>query len=343
MKSSPTFTRIFKGLGILASGLVFLLVVVMSFPTMLAINVKNEQAREVEAPPIPFPVTVDPKNKLIVESDHVNAFLEGSTSPLQAAAGNTGSIIGRVFTLIATTIAEAPWYQSIAAVQGRFVTLSPGMRKEQVANAFGSALAWNGTQKKEFLTRGPYSSLPLAEGSFAPGIYFVDSKTTPLMAQALVNDKFSNDILSRYSTSTSAIVPLSQALTIASLIERETGGTDDMRLISGVIWNRLFLGMNLQIDATLQYVKASSPATRSWWPQPIPADRYRKSPYNTYMHAGLPPTPIASPSVATVLAALNPKSTSCIFYFHDKNGEFHCTDTYAQHVALLKKYYGRGK
>lgn len=116
-----------------------------------------------------------------------------------------------------------------------------------------------------------------------------------------------------------------------------------MRLISGIIWNRLFINMNLQIDATLQYAKANTSAANSWWPAPLPADRFRKSPYNTYLNKGLPPAPIASPSVASVLAALNPKNTSCMFYFHDSAGRFHCSDTYDQHVALLKKYYGRGK
>ncbi|MFA6414815.1 MAG: endolytic transglycosylase MltG, partial [Candidatus Paceibacterota bacterium] len=108
-------------------------------------------------------------------------------------------------------------------------------------------------------------------------------------------------------------------------------------------WNRLFINMNLQIDATLQYVKADASAAQGWWPKVVPADRFRKSAYNTYLHPGLPPTPIASPSVAAILAALNPRETSCLFYFHDANRQFHCTDTYAEHVALLKKYYGRGK
>jgi UPF0755 protein len=101
--------------------------------------------------------------------------------------------------------------------------------------------------------------------------------------------------------------------------------------------------MNLQIDATLQYVKATKSTTGPWWPTVVPADKYHKSPYNTYMQSGLPPTPIASPSVAAIVAALNPVKTSCYFYFHDKLGEMHCAPTYAEHVSLLKKYYGQGK
>lgn len=329
------------GLGILL--VVILGGVILSLPPILANNIQNEQKRSVSSMHDQFPVTVNPKEKTIIEDALVNAFLEGSNSPMQAAAWNVGRVFRDVFAWVAIAIADAPLYQSLASADGRFVNITAGMRKEQVASAFANALGWNAKQKKEFLTASPYSSLPLPEGSFSPGIYLVSKGTKPLEAQAMMNDKFSDNILSRYSTTTAQIVPLNQALTIASLIEREAGGPDDMRIISGIIWNRLFINMNLQIDATLQYAKANTSATNSWWPTPLPADRFRKSPYNTYLHKGLPPTPIASPSVASVLAALNPKNTSCIFYFHDASGGFHCSDTYAEHVALLKKYYGRGK
>ncbi len=97
-------------------------------------------------------------------------------------------------------INEIPFYQNIAAVNGRFVNITAGMRKEQVASAFAGALAWNAKQKKEFLTPAQKGSLPLPEGSFSPGIYLVTVGTTPLQAQALVNERFYKDILSRYAT-----------------------------------------------------------------------------------------------------------------------------------------------
>jgi UPF0755 protein len=100
--------------------------------------------------------------------------------------------------------------------------------------------------------------------------------------------------------------------------------------------------MNLQIDATLQYAKGAK-SKKTWWPKPIPSDKFIDSPYNTYQNSGLPPTPIANPSVDTVLAALNPRETECLYYFHDDESVFHCTKTYEEHVALLKQYYGRGK
>lgn len=314
-----------------------------SFPTLLALSIEQEQSKTLSSESSPFPVTVDPKRKVITENAQVNAYLENAHSPLAAAVGNVQTVFTGLFEWISLAISAAPWYQNLAAVNTRLVAITPGMRKEQVANAFANALAWNTKQKQEFMTASAYASLPLTEGSFSPGVYALEANMTPRMAQALVNDRFNEDVLSHYGTTTARMVPLDQALTIASLIEREAGGPDDMRIISGIIWNRLFISMNLQIDATLQYVKASNGAAASWWPGVVPADRFRKSPYNTYLHPGLPPTPIASPSVAAILAALNPKNTSCLFYFHDAAKQFHCTDTYAEHVALLKKYYGRGK
>jgi hypothetical protein len=312
-------------------------------PTLLETSVESAQKQEFSTLQAQFPITVDPLNKTIVDNPQVDLYLESPTSPYQAAAGNTGNLFSRIFDWIAVAIVDSSFYQSIAATDGRFVNITPGMRKEQVASAFGNALGWNANEKKEFLTTQPYSALPLTEGSFSPGMYLVDKDTTPLAAQDLVNQRFSQDILAHYGTTTAAVVPLAQALTVASLIEREAGGPDDMRYISGIIWNRLFINMNLQIDATLQYAKANTAAAVSWWPKVLPTDQFRKSAYNTYLHPGLPPTPIANPSVASVLAALNPVKTSCLFYFHDAGGGFHCSDTYAEHVALLKKYYGQGK
>ena len=72
-------------------------------------------------------------------------------------------------------------------------------------------------------------------------------------------------------------VPLNDALIIASLLEREASDFNNMREVSGVIWNRLFKNMPLQLDATLQYVRGSSRYEAKWWPAIKPADKYIKS------------------------------------------------------------------
>ena len=94
--------------------------------------------------------------------------------------------------------------------------------------------------------------------------------------------------------------------------------------------------MKLQMDATLQYAKGDA---SDWWPQVNPSDKNIDSPYNTYLHTDLPPTPIASPGLAAIAAAYNPLTTSCLFYIHDKHGVIHCSATYAGQLSNIAKYY----
>ncbi len=303
---------------------------------------QGTQVADVEPSYNSFPVTVDPENKTITQDPRVEKLLATRPSNLGASVG----VLGMVAIELASQIANLPGYQLIASAVGinnLYVVIHPGSRTEQVANSFGSALSWTTSDKTAFSTSLRKLHPTLQEGSVVPGIYFA-SVSNPHDVATLVDTRFQEQIVSKYSSTTAEQVPLKDALTIASLLEREAGGWDDMRLISGVIWNRLFIGMKLQIDATLQYAEANGAKGKTgWWPSVEPKDKYIKSAYNTYQNAGLPPGPIANPSVAAVLAALNPKKTNCLFYFHDANGVFHCSVTYEEHVKMLKQYYGQGR
>ena len=202
---------------------------------------------------------------------------------------------------------------------------------------------WNEEEKAEFANIVASTEPTLSDGKFYPGQYVAHRGALPQEVADLINEKFKTDVLNRYTAEVAAQVPLEDALTIASLLEREASDFENMREISGVIWNRLFIKMPLQLDATLQYAKANTTNQKNWWPVPKPADKYLKSPYNTYINAGLPPGPIANPSAAAVLAALNPRSTDCLFYFHDRHEGYHCSLTYEEHVRKLKIHYGRGR
>jgi UPF0755 protein len=105
-----------------------------------------------------------------------------------------------------------------------------------------------------------------------------------------------------------------QLLTVASLIEREVALDEERPLVAGVIYNRLKKNMPLQIDATIQYLfdKPKEHLTEK--------DLQLESPYNTYLHPGLPPGPIASPSLASIQAALVPKPSDYLFYVTKKDG-----------------------
>jgi UPF0755 protein len=150
-------------------------------------------------------------------------------------------------------------------------------------------------------------------------------------------DEFSNQVEKVSKPKSKKIVNQNTVVTMASIIQREADGKNDMRLISGIIWNRIWSGMKLQIDATLQYAKGSE--EEGWWQLVSPEDKKIKSEYNTYLNKGLPPSAIANPGRDAIYAAYHPKKTECLFYFHDKKRKIHCSKTYEQHKELIKKYY----
>ena len=125
---------------------------------------------------------------------------------------------------------------------------------------------------------------------------------------------------------------LREILTVASLIERESTGSDRARIAS-VIFNRLTNGAAagtngyLQVDATLYYITGHTP---------VEADKQIDSPYNTYLYKGLPPTPIASPGLASIKAALNPEKTGYFFYALGDDEAHHFFRDYQSMVNWMK-------
>lgn len=125
---------------------------------------------------------------------------------------------------------------------------------------------------------------------------------------------------------------LKKLVIIASLIEKETDGSDQ-RKIASVIYNRLEnkgeTSNLLQIDAALLYALPEHTGSIT------NEDKAIKSPYNLYTNKGLPPTPIANPGLQALLAAMNPEVTNYYFYALDKSGIHHYSETYNQHVNFL--------
>lgn len=121
---------------------------------------------------------------------------------------------------------------------------------------------------------------------------------------------------------------------LASIVEREAVWEDEHPLIASVYRNRLDIGMNLEADPTVQY--GIEGVRGSWWPQITLAD-YRdiNSPYNTYLYGGLPPGPIANPSLAAIRAAVYPAESSFIFFRARCDGSnYHIFAlTYDEHLA----------
>jgi UPF0755 protein len=126
-------------------------------------------------------------------------------------------------------------------------------------------------------------------------------------------------------------------VTVASMIEREAQVDQDRALIASVIYNRLNAGQTLGIDATLLYDDPSPDGRLS------SSDLKSDSPYNTRLHAGLPPTPIASPGLKSLEAALHPAKTDYFYYVlcpKDGEGVHRFAKTYAEHLVNVKVCLG---
>ncbi len=123
-----------------------------------------------------------------------------------------------------------------------------------------------------------------------------------------------------------------ELVTVASLVEEESANLEERSLIAGVIYNRIRLGMPLQVDATVQY--ALGKAKEDLKLDDLEVD----SPYNTYRNPGLPPGPISSPSRESIRAALEPAETDYLYYVLEADGEEHFfTDDYDEFLEVKER------
>lgn len=181
------------------------------------------------------------------------------------------------------------------------------------------------------------------EGYLFPDTYefYVGEKPASALNRLIknFNSKLDDDLL---SAAEAKGYDLKKIVTIASLIEKETDGSDQARIAS-VIYNRLDgpgdkAGTNgrLQVDAALLY---GLPGHEGAITQ---SDLETDTPYNLYKYAGLPPTPIANPGLASIEAALEPEETSYYYYALGKDGKHHYSATYNEHLNFVNssEYYG---
>ena len=169
------------------------------------------------------------------------------------------------------------------------------------------------------------------EGYLYPDTYTFYTPHSPLYAinKLLVNfdARFTDEMRAEVAESGKTI---QEILTVASLIEKETDGTDHKKIAS-VIYNRLNSNGEtagfLQIDATLAYLNGGK--------VPTDADKQIDSPYNTYKYKGLPPAPICNPGMDSIQAAMHPDSTGYFYYALGDDGVHHFNKTYNDHLNFI--------
>lgn len=170
-----------------------------------------------------------------------------------------------------------------------------------------------------------------AQGLLFPATYEVDPGSSAVSLLAAMVDRFQSEAATVGLAPGAKALKLTpyQVLTVASILEKEAKLPGDFPKVARVLYNRLAKGMPLQVDSTLEFVLPQRKGHLS------NSDIKIASPYNTYLHRGLPPTPIDSPGEVALKAALHPADGSWLYFITvDKSGRTAFTDSYQEFLRL---------
>jgi UPF0755 protein len=223
-------------------------------------------------------------------------------------------------------------------------TVPEGWRLEQIAEALpGTQAPFSPEQFLEASRSGSYSSSLLSElvdptnleGFLFPDTYHLTQNSQPAELVATMLDTFSRrvdaDLRGAFAQQG---LSLYQAVTLASIVEREAIVPDERPMIASVFLNRLAQGIKLDADPTVQYALGQQPDGAWWKPTLTFEDLQFDSPHNTYLYPGLPPSPIANPGLDALRAVAFPE-TSPYLYFRaacDGSGRHTFAVTFEQHL-----------
>jgi UPF0755 protein len=225
------------------------------------------------------------------------------------------------------------------------VTILPGWRIEEIAvNVAGSGLKITAEDfiNAAYAPSGYYLSfLPVEEINSLEGFLFPGSYTLPreanldVLIPAVLTEFTQNIGTNLLDGFNRQGLTLYEAVTLASIIEKEAVVDDEKPLIASVFFNRLAAGMRLETDPTVQYGLGYQEDVQTWWKSPLTqADLKVVSPYNTYTMFGLPPTPICNPDMGSLSAVAFPAETP-YFYFRaacDGSGRHNFAITFEEHL-----------
>jgi len=218
----------------------------------------------------------------------------------------------------------------------KWVKIPEGLRKEEIAGILRERIGWSNVEESEWISESTTKKSDYIEGVYFPDTYLIPVAETPDQVAQRFQLKFQEKFAPYAKEAIKQNIKWTTLLKIASLVQREAAGADDMPIIAGVLWNRLLKNMKLDIDATVQYARGKT--EKGWWTPITPSDKKNDSPYNTYIYKGLPPYPISNPGLGAINAALNPAQTDCIYYLHDAQKQIHCSKTYEEHQKNIEKY-----
>lgn len=215
-----------------------------------------------------------------------------------------------------------------------WVTLLEGWRREEVARELNLKLGYN---EEEFLavTQGK-------EGYLFPDSYLFPREASLEKVISIIENNFEKKWKLLREEGSVLSLTQNQVLIFASLVEREARIEEDRALVAGVLIKRWENNWPLQVDATVQYAKASLECRANsqcdWWPLVDKNDLKINSPYNTYINSNLPLAPICNPSFSSLRSVLKPEESDYWFYLSDKTGRIHFAKTLEEHQRNIDKY-----
>ncbi len=220
-----------------------------------------------------------------------------------------------------------------SGTQDVWITILEGWRTEEIAESLES-------QELDAFDPVIFSELAKdSEGMLYPDTYLIPREMSTENIHSMLLNTFERKIVQGLAEEISSSQrSFEDVLIMASLVEREARNYEQMRKVAGILWNRIDLGMALQVDATLQYSSGYNLAQQTWWAPPTAAQKQIDSKFNTYLHPGLPPKPIANPGVDAIKATLLPIESDDLYYIHADDGNMYTAATLEQHNANINKY-----
>lgn len=213
-------------------------------------------------------------------------------------------------------------YQVLHQITTRPVSLAvlipEGFTKAQIADRLSKYIVK--FDRKDFLEKSE-------EGYLYPDTYYFYKFSSNDEILETFENRFNANMLEHFGR-----MPTKDEIIIASMLEREAKDPEDMKIISGIIQNRLKTGMALQIDATVLYGKGI------WKDRVLYHDLKSQNDYNTYQITGLPVGPISNPGLNAIRAAMFPAKTKYFYYLTGTNGKMYYAVTHDEHVTNKQKY-----
>ncbi|MFA6094650.1 MAG: endolytic transglycosylase MltG [Candidatus Paceibacterota bacterium] len=170
------------------------------------------------------------------------------------------------------------------------------------------------------------------EGYLFPDTYFFPINSVPETIIPVLEKTFTEKIKTITADIEKFKKPIKDVLTMASILEEEANNERDRKIVAGILWKRIAIGMPLQVDAAFAYAVGISTYDLTL------ADLKEDSPYNTYTNRGLPPGPITNPGIESLQAAVTPIKTEYLYYLSDRKGVMHYAKDFEGHKANKALY-----